>query len=213
MIRDFHPNIGFHSTHFINRMVQFSGLPKTSRKPVSLRSVTQSRIMDGLLFSDTDFLDAGGPEGYAWNLIRSESDDLLFRHAEACGAKIFEEVKVREILFEPSDYKSNSDNSENSNGPRNPGQPVSATWIRKDSTSGSIRFKYLVDASGRHGILSTKYLKNRTFNDSFKNVASWAYWKSDNVYGPGTHMNGSPYFEALEGKLNSFRTFPILTKY
>ncbi|KAG8422828.1 Halotolerance protein HAL2 [Metarhizium acridum] len=78
------------------------------------------------------------------------------------------------------------------------GQPVSATWVRQDGTSGSITYKYLVDASGRQGILSTKYLKNRKFNNNFKNAAIWAYWKSDNVYGPGTHMEGSPYFEALD---------------
>lgn len=58
-----------------------------------------------------------------------------------------------------------------------------------------------MDASGRHGILGTKYLKNRKFNDNFKNAALWAYWKSDNVYGPGTHMEGAPYFEALDGKV------------
>lgn len=88
----------------------------------------------------------------------------------------------------------------NSKGALNPGRPVSATWVRKDGTSGSIAFKYLVDASGRHGILSTKYLKNRKFNDNFKNVANWAYWKTDKLYGPGTHMEGLPYFEALDGK-------------
>ncbi|KAJ6785909.1 hypothetical protein PWT90_09495 [Aphanocladium album] len=52
-----------------------------------------------------------------------------------------------------------------------PGKPVSATWIRKDGTSGSINYQYLMDASGRRGILSTKYLKNRKFNDNLKNIA------------------------------------------
>ncbi|GLA43656.1 hypothetical protein AnigIFM63309_001587 [Aspergillus niger] len=85
-----------------------------------------------------------------------------------------------------------------SNGELNPGRPVSVTWVRKDGSSGSIALKYLVDASGRNGILSTKYLKNRKFNDNFKNVANWAYWKTDNLYGLGTHMEGSPYFEALD---------------
>ncbi|KAJ6032543.1 FAD/NAD(P)-binding domain-containing protein [Penicillium herquei] len=138
--------------------------------------------------NDTDFLEAGGPDAYAWNLIRSESDELLFRHAGTCGAHIFYETKPR--------IKSNR----KSNGSLNPGRPVSVTWVRKDGTSGSINLKYLVDASGRHGILSTKYLKNRKFNDNFKNVANWAYWKTDKLYGPGTHMEGSPYFEALDGE-------------
>jgi flavin-dependent dehydrogenase len=130
-------------------------------------------------------------------LLRSESDDLLFRHAGACGATIFDETKVKEIQFEPS----GSGTCEESTTGDHTGKPVSATWVRKDGTSGSIKFDYLVDASGRQGILSTKYLKNRKFNDNFKNIANWSYWKSDNVYGTGTHMEGSPYFEALDGEL------------
>ncbi|KAL2864295.1 uncharacterized protein BJX67DRAFT_373998 [Aspergillus lucknowensis] len=148
--------------------------------------------------NDTDFLEAGGPDAYAWNLIRSESDDLLFRHAGTCGAHIFDETKVDAIQFEPNTNEMKPDSNGNSNGVLNPGRPVSVTWVRKDGTSGSITLKYLVDASGRHGILSTKYLKNRKFNDNFKNVANWAYWKTDKLYGPGTHMEGSPYFEALD---------------
>ncbi|KAG8424715.1 Halotolerance protein HAL2 [Metarhizium acridum] len=143
----------------------------------------------------TDFLEAGGPDGYAWNLIRSEFDDLLFKHAGTCGAQIFAETKVDAIQFGPVVDGMKPDRN---NDDLNFGRPVSATWVRQDGTSGSITYKYLVDASGRHGILSTKYLKNRKFNNNFKNAAIWAYWKSDNVYGPGTHMEGSPYFEALD---------------
>ncbi|KAF3927889.1 hypothetical protein ABW20_dc0105494 [Dactylellina cionopaga] len=132
-----------------------------------------------LMPANTDFIEEGGPNGYAWNLIRSEADDLLFRHAGTCGASIFDETQVQDIEFDAT-------------------RPVSANWLRKDGTSGSIKFKYLVDASGRRGILSTKYLKNRTFNDNFKNIANWGYWKTDNVYGRGTSLEGSPYFEALD---------------
>lgn len=133
---------------------------------------------------------------------------MLFRHAGKCGAHIFDEIKVDAVQFEP--YATSNGPNGNSNAgvkaeaKAHLGQPVSATWTRKDGISGSISFKYLVDASGRHGILSTKYLKNRKFNDNFKNVAQWAYWKSDNLYGPGTHMEGSPYFEGLEGKCTHF---------
>ncbi|KAK8926987.1 Sulochrin halogenase [Metarhizium anisopliae] len=141
---------------------------------------------------------AGGTNGYAWNLIRSEFDDLLFKHAGTCGAQIFSETRVDTIQFAPVANGSKPDMNSNLEDHLNPGRPVSATWARKDGTSGSITYKYLVDASGRQGILSTKYLKNRKFNNNFKNAAIWAYWKSDNVYGPGTHMECSPYFEALD---------------
>ncbi|KAF4973312.1 hypothetical protein FSARC_387 [Fusarium sarcochroum] len=143
----------------------------------------------------TDFLAAGGPDGYAWNLVPSESDDLLFRHAGACGAHIFDETKVETIDFAQQTGGTNHGSTDN---PESPGRPVSATWSRKDGTSGTVSFQYLIDASGRRGILSTKYLQNRKFNQNFKNVANWAYWKSDNIYGSGTPMEGAPYFEGLE---------------
>ncbi|RMJ05122.1 hypothetical protein CDV36_014206 [Fusarium kuroshium] len=147
------------------------------------------RLAQGQPDAYTDFLAAGGPDGYAWNLLRSESDELLFRHAGACGAHIFDETKVDAVQFEQITSDAKADH---------PGRPVSATWTCKNGTFGSVSFKYLVDASGRRGVLSTKYLQNRTFNPNFKNVANWGYWKSDKLYGVGTHMEGSPYFEGLQ---------------
>jgi len=135
----------------------------------------------------TDFVAAGGPGGYAWNVVRSEADDLLFRHAAECGVKTFDETKVASIEFSATE----SDD-------RNPGRPKSATWTRKDGSSGTISLDYIVDASGRAGLISTKYLKNRHFNQGLKNIASWSYWKGGGVHGVGTHKEGAPYFEALK---------------
>ncbi|KAI0842124.1 hypothetical protein F5Y06DRAFT_306973 [Hypoxylon sp. FL0890] len=137
----------------------------------------------------TDFVAAGGPNGYAWNVIRSEGDELLFRHAAECGVKTFDETKVVSIDFQKDDR---------SISPNNVGRPVSVTWARKDGNSGSISLEYLVDASGRAGLVSTKYLKNRSYNQGLKNIASWGYWKGGGIYGVGTYKEGSPYFEALK---------------
>ena len=85
----------------------------------------------------------------------------------------------------------------------NPGRPVSAKWVRKEGsatgepTSGEIKFDYLIDASGRAGIVSTKYLKNRKHNQGLKNVANWGYWKGASKYAEGTSREGAPFFEAL----------------
>ncbi|KAI1297501.1 FAD/NAD(P)-binding domain-containing protein [Xylaria venustula] len=130
---------------------------------------------------------SGGPEGYAWNVIRSESDEILFKHAGACGAKTFDETKVISIEFSPPCPTDQT-----------MGRPVSATWARKDGSSGTIAVDYIVDASGRNGLISTKYLKNRTYNKGLKNMANWGYWKGGGVYGIGTHREGAPYFEALQ---------------
>ncbi|KAL7941562.1 hypothetical protein V8C42DRAFT_334931 [Trichoderma barbatum] len=135
----------------------------------------------------TDFIAAGGPGGYAWNVVRSEADELLFKHAAECGVKTFDETKVASIEFAPATSDAQSI-----------GRPVSATWTRKDGSSGTVSFDYIVDASGRAGLISTKYLKNRSYNQGLKNVASWGYWKNGGVHGVGTHKEGAPYFEALK---------------
>ncbi|PYH92917.1 FAD/NAD(P)-binding domain-containing protein [Aspergillus ellipticus CBS 707.79] len=135
----------------------------------------------------TDFLAAGGPENYAWNVVRSEADNLMFQHAAKCGAKTFDGVQVKSIEFASTDS--------------NPGRPIAASYVHKDDESKETRvisFDYIVDASGRVGFLSTKYLKNRRYNQSLKNVAHWAYWTGAEKYAKGTARENSPFFEALQ---------------
>ncbi|KAL8734599.1 MAG: hypothetical protein Q9181_003151 [Wetmoreana brouardii] len=142
----------------------------------------------------TDFVAAGGPNNYAWNVVRSEADDLMFKHAAKVGATTFDGVKVNNIEFVPSDIPSVHQDAD----APSPGRPVSATWsCKEDGSSGKITFDYLVDASGRAGIVSTKYLKNRKNNQGLKNIANWAYWKGAGNYGEGTSREGQPFFEAL----------------
>ncbi|KAL8794417.1 MAG: hypothetical protein Q9195_003004 [Heterodermia aff. obscurata] len=142
----------------------------------------------------TDFLAAGGPEGYAWNVVRSESDDIMLQHARKSGAMVFDGVKVKEIHFLPP---SPSNNPSDEDGATIHGRPVSATWSSsRDSTSGTLDFDYVVDASGRAGVLD-KYNKNRRYNQGLKNVASWGYWQNTGAYASGTKRANSPFFEAL----------------
>jgi len=46
-------------------------------------------------------------------------------------------------------------------------------------------------------MMSTKYLKNRKFNASLRNVAFWGYWTGAGKYGKGTKRENAPWFEAL----------------
>ena len=82
-------------------------------------------------------------------------------------------------------------------------RPVSAVWEQQAPGGGprlgSIAFDYLVDASGRAGLMSTKYLKNRRYNANLKNVAMWGYWSNAGTYAAGTPSAGAPWFEALTG--------------
>ncbi|KAL3476354.1 FAD/NAD(P)-binding domain-containing protein [Aspergillus californicus] len=128
----------------------------------------------------TDFIAANGPNGYAWNFVRAESDELMFRHSAKCGANVFDGVKVTAIDFSVDR------------------RPVSANWERKsDGSTGTIDFEYLIDASGRAGLVSTKYLKNRKFNEGLRNNANWGYWRGAGKYALGTEKEGQPLFEAL----------------
>ena len=42
---------------------------------------------------------------------------------------------------------------------------------REPGKTGTLAFDYLIDASGRGGVLANCYLKNRRFNEDFKNIA------------------------------------------
>lgn len=149
--------------------------------------------------ADTDFVSVHGPNGYSWNVIRSESDELLFQHASKSGAQTFHGIKVDALEFES--YK-----SEFPSGGKvvNPGRPISATWSAKDGRSGTIRFQYLVDATGRAGLTSTKYLKNRKFNEGLKNLAIWGYYKGALHWSAGTPKENQPFFEGLRGESSLF---------
>ncbi|KAL4876136.1 FAD/NAD(P)-binding domain-containing protein [Aspergillus karnatakaensis] len=141
----------------------------------------------------SDFLLAGGPENYTWNVIRSEADEIMFNHAKKSGAAVFDGVRVTEIQFDPTTIDASA-------AGESIGRPVSATYARKDDdigAVGTIQFEYLVDASGRAGLLSTKYLKNRQYSKTLKNVAHWAYYRDAGKYGGGTKRENSPFFEAL----------------
>ncbi|OBR09776.1 RadH flavin-dependent halogenase [Colletotrichum higginsianum IMI 349063] len=141
---------------------------------------------------DTDFLAAGGPNNYAWNVVRSEADQLMFHHAGECGAKIFDAVKIKSIRFEDATTVPEGEPN------LNPGRPVAAVYeVAETKETGEIAFDYVVDASGRVGLLSTKYMKNRRYNQGLKNVANWGYWEGCNKFSPGTPRENSPFFEAL----------------
>ncbi|KAL4781316.1 FAD/NAD(P)-binding domain-containing protein [Aspergillus varians] len=155
----------------------------------------------------TDFVAANGPNGYAWNVVRAESDELMFRHAAKCGAMVFDGVKVTAIDFAPNDNASSVDGSALASSDR---RPVSAKWERKsDGSAGTIDFEYLVDASGRAGLVSTQYFKNRTFNQGLRNIANWGYWRGAGKYAPGTEKENQPFFEALTDASGWCWTIPL----
>ncbi|KAH7883168.1 hypothetical protein F5I97DRAFT_1939012 [Phlebopus sp. FC_14] len=130
----------------------------------------------------TDFV-ALGHNNSAWNVTRSDFDKLLLDHARESGALVYEKTKVVSLRFSPSDAS----------------RPVAAEWLQSSNTDQRklIAFDFLVDATGRAGLMSNKYMQNRHFNESLRNIALWGYWAGVGTYGAGTHREGAPWFEAL----------------
>ncbi|KAJ7885502.1 putative halogenase [Mycena olivaceomarginata] len=128
----------------------------------------------------TDFINPD-PNHAAWNVERAEFDEILLRNASENGVRVHEGVSVGSINFSAT----------------NPTQPVSATWKSDTGATGEIKFNWLVDASGRAGIMSTRYLKNRKFNKALRSVATWGYWTGTGMYAPGTSRENATWLEAL----------------
>jgi len=121
-------------------------------------------------------------------------DDLMLRHAAKQGVKVFEETRVESIDFTGDPATS---------------RPIAAHWTNKQGAKGRIAFDWLVDASGRAGVMSTKYLKNREMRESLRNVAVWGYWKDVKRYAEGTKRECSGWFEALTDEQGWSWTIPL----
>ncbi|KAJ7668518.1 FAD binding domain-containing protein [Mycena polygramma] len=155
----------------------------------------------------TDFMTMGGSDNAAFNVIRSEFDHLLMNHARSSGASVYEQTKATSISFCPLDPKRPISVSWSHTPPpaplSPPASPTTSTTIipdkptEPDVVTGTTTFTHLIDATGRAGLMSTTYLKNRHFNSSLKNIAVWGYWDGVGTYGVGTSREGAPWFEAL----------------
>jgi flavin-dependent dehydrogenase len=94
---------------------------------------------------------------YGFQVIRSEFDKLLLDHSKSHGVQVHEGIEVKELMFQDQ-------------------RPVAARCVDKSGATRTTSFDVLVDASGRAGIMATRYLSNRRYNDAFMNIATWGYW-------------------------------------
>ena len=92
---------------------------------------------------------------------RAEFDQILLNHAKHEGAKVFEGVEIRSLSFDGD-------------------RPCQATWRQRtgESATGTIAFDFLLDASGKAGVMSRRHLHNRQTSKLFQNVAIWSYWQN-----------------------------------
>ncbi|MCC6456184.1 MAG: tryptophan 7-halogenase [Caldilineaceae bacterium] len=112
---------------------------------------------------DLIFGELSGRNSYSFQVDRAIFDHHLLKHARSQGVQVFEGVEVREILFDPESKR-----------------PVRAKLDAGENGNGvtEISFDYLIDASGRAGIMTSRYLHNRRYHEAFKNVGVWGYWEN-----------------------------------
>lgn len=106
-----------------------------------------------------NFGELAGTHTYSFQVRRAEFDQLLLEHSKSQGVKVFEGTEIRHLYFDGD-------------------HPRSATWSHSSGANGEISFDFLIDASGRAGIMATRYLKNRCEHNVFQNIAIWGYWKN-----------------------------------
>ena len=96
--------------------------------------------------SYVDFAEGWDPKmASAWQVRRSERDEVLFRHAAAQGAQALEGVKVRDVVFDDQ------------------GARVEATLEGGETRHWRARF--VVDASGRDTFLANKFGSSRDLGE------------------------------------------------
>jgi flavin-dependent dehydrogenase len=111
---------------------------------------------DGTVERYADF--AASPEVRApqtWQVPRAEFDELLLRHAAACGADVREEHRVLDAAFDPGG--------------------VTVTFRAGADGPGEVRAAAVVDASGRFGLLARKF-GLRVDEPRLANIAVFAHY-------------------------------------
>ena len=92
---------------------------------------------------------------YAWQVRRSQLDEILFRHAAGCGAQALEGCRVPQVDFDDSG--------------------VSARAVMQDGTPRRWRVRYLLDATGRDTLLAGKLGLKRK-NDAHGSAAIFGHF-------------------------------------
>ncbi|MFG2983211.1 NAD(P)/FAD-dependent oxidoreductase [Streptomyces sp. NPDC048258] len=114
----------------------------------------------------------------SWQVDRADFDDVLLRHAAEQGVEVIEGAAVQQVRFEE-------------------GRAVGVDWTHEGRTHRDDT-EYVIDASGRAGILSARQFRDRRKHDVFRNVAIWGYYKGGELL-PRTPGGGINVISSPEG--------------
>jgi flavin-dependent dehydrogenase len=134
------------------------------------------KVKQGLKPGHIDFTRSTGRYRHSYQVVRSEFDTILLNHARNQGAQVIEETRVDSIEFDGE-------------------RPIALQWANKTGETGRLEFEYLVDASGLSGLMASRYLKNREYQENFANVAVGRYYRNYRPY--KADEPGAFFMEAL----------------
>ncbi len=96
----------------------------------------------------------------ALHVERDVFDHLLVQHARRCGAQVFEEVTVTDVI---------------------PGDEVRLRWRRRDgdeTSEGTLHCRYLVDASGASSLVARRFGRRRLARSTHQFLSFWGYFEA-----------------------------------
>jgi len=102
---------------------------------------------------------------HAYQVTRADFDKVLLDHAAECGAEVHEKTSVDRVEFSKDDVE---------------------LAIRRNSSSHSIRARYVIDASGRTSVLGRQF-KIKTTYDHLQKLSIFAHydgvWRAEGIDG------------------------------
>lgn len=114
----------------------------------------------------------------SWQVDRADFDQVLLTHAGTQGVEVVQGAQVKAVTFD--------------------GDRAAGAWWVRDGRRHDAEFDFVVDASGRAGVLSAQHFRNRQAHDVFRNVAIWSYYRGGSLL-PGTPGGGINVISSPEG--------------
>lgn len=97
-----------------------------------------------------------GQKPFSYNFNRARFDKILLEHAEDTGVRVIQEADVKKLIFD--------------------GEKLDGVKYQHQGQTYEVRARYVVDASGRAGLLS-KHFNLRKMNHKLENVAVFQHYK------------------------------------
>jgi flavin-dependent dehydrogenase len=119
-----------------------------------------------------------GEDIRSWQVDRGDFDQVLLEHAAEQGAEVVQGAVVKGIDFD--------------------GDRAVAARAICDGEPRTLGFDFVVDASGRTGVLAARQFKNRRQHDVFRNVAIWGYYQGGELL-PRTPPGGIDVISSPHG--------------